>query len=203
LIEGGLVSKLCVYSGSDNYDEFDESEAPRGLTAWKKVSDVLYRGFNLVGWCLLLRNGSALTQLVKKYSLQINSKVDIGGNSALHFAAKYGDTSTMNFILDSLESFGSIPFETANFVGNTAAIEGVKGGDETDFHAVRILIKRGSNARSALQGKYWAWVLALARQREKINEKSTSDDMNASYFSFYPDPEPNLDLFCASLKAKR
>ena len=66
MIDEGLTSKLCMYTGSLNEETYDESDAPKGFEAWKKISETYYRGYNLAGWCLLLRKGNILQDLVRR-----------------------------------------------------------------------------------------------------------------------------------------
>ena len=72
---------------------------------------------------------------------------------------------------------------------------------------VKALIKKGADPRKALRGKYWGWILALARKREADERRAKgkelfdlSQDPYAQFFSFAPDPEPSIALMMSILR---
>jgi len=206
MIQGGLVSKLSMYTGSLNEEEFDESDAPTDSQAWKKLSSVIYRGYGIAAWCLSLQNMAALHVLIER-GLSISGHLDSMGNTILHFCCMYGSKESLEMMISDLECQEKIDLDVQNFSGATPAMEGARAGDGADFHTTKALIKRGADARTALRGKYWGWILALARKREADERKAKGDedpfnfsqDPYAKYFSFAPDPEPSIALMMSTL----
>jgi len=201
LLSGGLVSKLCLYTGSQNSDSMDMSDAPEGSEALRKVVKVMYRGFNLTAWCLKLHRGIALEQLVKM-GLPLTGNMDSLGNSALHYCAIYGDENIVRFVVEKLKSSDELELEKLNIAGYTPAMEGARAGDESNFHATKQLIKQGANARTALKGKFYGWILALARSRAE-KQRSPVPDGDSILFSFEPDPEPDIEILYSLFKARK
>lgn len=198
LIDGGIITKLCLYSGGQNEDSLDMSDAPTTSEAFRKLISVMYRGFSLAAWCLKLRRGVALESLILK-GLALTGNMDSDGNSILHYAVIYGDVHIVRTVVDKLKDVGALDFEKINYAGYTPAMEGARSGDDSHFQTTKLLIKLGANARLALRGKFWGWILALARSREKTHKNSALVG-DAQYFSFEPDPEPDIEmlykLFC-------
>ena len=139
--------------------------------------------------------------------LSISGHLDSMGNTILHFCCMYGNKESLEIMMDDLDSQGKLDLEIQNFSGATPAMEGARAGDGADFHATKALIKKGADARTALRGKYWGWILALARKREADERKAKGEsfiddnqDQYSKYFSFAPDPEPSIALLLSTLQ---
>lgn len=182
LFGGNVVDKLVSLSGS----------VPPGASSVQALGKVFFRGTSLLGWMIKFNHLSAIKELVKLGGA-IDGPIDTEGNSALHLAVRYGSEKMVEYIVDLLNQQPSrlLRFEMLNIYGRTAAMEGMLAGDLSDFHAVKKLIKLGADPRRALRGKYYAWVLALARKKEsrEVNTQTGRiGDDDERYFPVKLDP---------------
>lgn len=172
LIEGGLVEALTtnnktfgemIKPSKTSLQPSSPSTAAATANSVSALENWLFNGMSIAGWSIRLGNTAAFQHLVRRgYSPR--SIVDDGGNTCLHYAARYGTPNLVDYIL--ADDF--VRMEAVNHKGSTPAMEGAKAGN---FNTCKRLFKHGASARRALDGKYWGWMLAMARNREK-NEKS-------------------------------
>ena len=122
-----------------------------------KLTNILYHGYTLPAWALVLSNIGLFKKLSDK---QLNSPLDAAGNRALHIAASCSSVDTVSYIL----SDKSVMVEAVNSAGNTPLMEGMKTGL---FASLRFVAKRVADPRRGLERRYDAWLLALCRSRER------------------------------------
>jgi hypothetical protein len=149
------------------------------------MNAVHYRGVSLMGWALHSQNNSAVMFLLRR-GINPMSIVDSHKNNALHFAVLNGSLANVDSCLNAHDE--PLIFEEENEDGFTAGELGIKMGDN------KIMIKLlrcGCSARRALTVGYWAYVLAVARERES-REMNTQTGVYGSddelYFATHPDP---------------
>lgn len=153
---------------------------------------VYHGGMNIVGWAIRAHNSAALKYLYKN-GISPAHHIDIHGNNSLHYVARYGVSNHLE-IIDETDEI--VLFEAQNDCNFTAAMEGAKSGNSKTLLQ---LFKRGSHARTALKGRYAAYILAFARQKEKCEKNMQTgrigdDDMKWSPMS--PDPDYIFWLEC-------
>lgn len=142
-------------------------------------------GCNLAGWAVRAKNVPCLTYLFRK-GFNPNFSVDNHKNSALHHAARYGNLSIVDTVLNAHDEI--LILEAENDSGKTAAMIAAEIGQ---FHVTKKMLRCGCSARRALSGKYWAWLLAFVRQRERCEVNTQTGyygDDDEKYFPTAPDP---------------
>jgi hypothetical protein len=126
-----------------------------------------------------------LTYLFRK-GVNPNKVVDLQGNSAVHYAVLHGNLMVVDTVLNAHDEI--LHLEEENSKGLTAAMLASKMGNH---QVTKKLLGCGCNGRAALGGKYWGWLLAMVRERERreVNTQTgiygEDDDL---YFSNRPDP---------------
>jgi len=182
-MDGGAAKNLSIYSSSTNQEEFDFNDLPTAPQAWNNLHSVKYRGYNLLGWCFLFKKYNLIKLALEKYKFKLGDQIDSDGNTILHYASMYGNKDILSYIVAYLEKNGKLDFEVLNFSGYTPAMEGARAKDHSDFHATMTLIKLGANARMALKGKFYGWILALAIKRNN-HSVSNVNSKDSSYYNF-------------------
>jgi len=176
LLESGADKKLAEKFGSLP----EATPNPANILQY-----VIFDGMTVLGWAIRSANNSVVQQLIKK-NYNPTLAVDNLGNNGLHFAASYGQGSTVDMILgyegdmvriEQLNNQKLTPVMMASIAGN--------------YHSMKRLMAYGGDLRRGLEKKYWGWLLVLARKQEK-NQKNcqwgrTGDD-DERYFSISKDP---------------
>ena len=183
LFDGNAASCLARLSGEviSGDDEASVSSTVSILTT------KYFSGTSILGWSIKSKNETALTFLLRK-GMSPNDPVDENGNNCLHYAVMYGTSSLVCTLLDSSDSLTSevLYIEGENKDKYTAAMLGAKMGE---FKNTQAIIQLGASPRRALNGKYWAWILAIAMQceRREINSQTgIYGDDDEMYFPFHP-----------------
>jgi hypothetical protein len=151
-----------------------------------RLMDIVYKGYTLHGWAIVLNNTGLLMRLIDKFPLS-NSPLDLSGNTAFHIAACYSSVE----MVDCVMGHGHVVMEAVNAAGNTALMEGMRC-NTSNFKSLIRIAKSVADPRRGLARRYDAWLLAVARGREK-NEKNLqtgqiqTDDENVCTMA--PDPD--------------
>lgn len=146
---------------------------------------VLYNNCNIFGWSIRAKNVQVITYLFRK-GVNPNNVVDNNNNTALHYSALYGNLSVVDTVLNAHDEI--LLLETENSQKCTAAMISSKLGN---FQMTKKMLRCGCNGRKALEGKYWGWLLALVREREKLEMNTQTGiygDDDELYFSLKPEP---------------
>lgn len=147
-----VVRSAIIYEKGSNY----ALRALLNKATLEALSGPFFDGYSLQGWACILHNPMALDLLLQKSP--VDREVDKEGNSALHIAARYNYVELIRIQVE--RGKGQLDIDARNKAGFTAAMVGAK---YCSVESVRLLHKRyGASARDALDGYYWAWLLALA-----------------------------------------
>lgn len=189
----------CLYFGTTNNKAFasiyDGNIIPSLLKYDTKVKfhsnpiiplqSIYYHDINIFGWSIRAKNVPVITYLFRK-GVNPNKYVDIHHNTSLHYAVMHGNLSVVDTVLNAHDEI--LHLEHENDDGYTAAMIASKAGN---FHITKKLLRCGCNGRTALRGKYWGWLLAMVREREKLEVNTQTGiygDDDERYFSNSPDP---------------
>jgi ankyrin repeat protein len=149
------------------------------------LQNILFDGMTILGWAIRSGNNSVVQQLMRK-NLSPTISLDINGNNGLHYAACYGQGSTVDMILSYEGEL--VRIEQPNNQNLTPVMMASAAGN---YHSMKRLMAYGGDLRRGLETKYWGWLLVLARRQES-NQKNlqwgrTGDD-DERYFSISKDP---------------
>jgi len=149
------------------------------------LQNVLFDGMTILGWAIRSGNNSVVQQLMRK-NLSPTISLDMNGNNGLHYAACYGQGSTVDMILSYEGEL--VRIEQPNNQNLTPVMMASAAGN---YHSMKRLMAYGGDLRRGLEKKYWGWLLVLARRQES-NQKNlqwgrTGDD-DERYFSISKDP---------------
>eukprot|EP00602_Paraphysomonas_sp_CaronLab_P010021 CAMPEP_0185036860 /NCGR_PEP_ID=MMETSP1103-20130426/30466_1 /TAXON_ID=36769 /ORGANISM="Paraphysomonas bandaiensis, Strain Caron Lab Isolate" /LENGTH=835 /DNA_ID=CAMNT_0027574591 /DNA_START=1044 /DNA_END=3551 /DNA_ORIENTATION=- len=146
---------------------------------------VFYQGINIMGWAIRAKNAAVLTYLFRK-GADPNAFVDQCSNTSVHFAAASGSLSVVDVVLNAHDE--QLMLEKENQDSKTPAMIAASIGD---MPVLRKLIRCGCSGRTALNAKYWGWLLAIVRQKEitEVNcQTGIYGDDDNQYFPTSPDP---------------
>lgn len=150
----------------------------------KRLQKLQYLDMNIMAWVIQLRNCNALELILKK-GYDITLSVDNLGNSTLHYLALYGTPEMLEVLMTNCKT---VKLSILNKDNETPIVLASKAGNSD---MMKKLFSYRVSPRSALEGKYWAWVLARARQQESreqnIQTGRVGDD-DLTYFSTAPEP---------------
>jgi uncharacterized glyoxalase superfamily protein PhnB len=182
------------------YDpRFGNTTAAVSKAPMTPLQTVLYHGCNIFGWAIRAKNVPVITYLFRK-GVNPNKVVDGhpqqqggtetgtqgGGNSAVHYAVLHGNLMVVDTVLNAHDEI--LHLEEENAKGMTAAMLAAQMGS---YQVTKKLVRCGCSGRAALRGKYWGWLLAMVREREK-HEMNTQTGIYGEdddrYFSNSPDP---------------
>jgi ankyrin repeat protein len=177
--ESGNGCNKCLaslFSGNNVVDVLlrinEKSEEKDQTTEETALQSVFFNKISLLGWAIKSKNQAAVTFLLRK-GLSPKAAVDDNGNNSLHWAVMYGTTKIVYTVLDTTDNVSNdvIVLEGVNNEGLTASMLGAKVGS---FDNTKAVIQMGASARRALDGKYWAWLLAHTIQYEtrEINSQT-------------------------------
>lgn len=124
-----------------------------------QLDRLYYNGLSLAAWCVKLGNSAALQQLLRRGLDASAVCVSPGGSTCLHLAAAEGTNTMVEAILGDRR----VRLEARNDGGCTAAMEAARAGN---FQTAKRLFAHKASMRAGLEGKYWGWMLALARKQE-------------------------------------
>jgi len=167
--------------------EKEKGKAPKpdpALAALSVLNGVYFEKLGIAGWAVKLGNNDALSQLLAK-GVSASVPVDENGNTCLHLAAYFGNVGAVKIVI---ESDYPVKFEYLNRSRRTPVMVGaVAGHVETVIELCRL----GCDPRRGLDGKYWGWLLAIARRKEMREQNLQTgifgeDDVR--YFPTAPDP---------------
>ena len=133
-------------------------------TSITQLEGVFYNGLSLAAWCIKLGSSPALQQLLRRTYDPSVTCTSTGGHNCLHLAAAEGTNTMVEAILGNKR----LRLEALNDRAHTAAMEAARVGN---FQTARRLFAHKASMRTGLDGKYWGWMLALARKQE-ANEKN-------------------------------
>ena len=143
---------------------------------------VMFGGLTVAGWCIHLGNGYLLNKLYRKgFNPQLGA--DVRGDSCLHVIARFGTSSMVDMTLND----DRVIIEALNASGNTALMEASKMGN---FPNSKRLIACQASARRALNGKYWGWLLALARKQESTESNLQTGRIGDDDMTYFPSADP-------------
>ena len=154
------------------------------LTALSMMNGILFEGMTIAGWAIKFENAIALENLFQR-GVDASLPVDEKGNGCLHIAARCGYTPAIDAVVHS--GF-FVRLEQMNKLGRTGAMEGAIAGQ---LRAVRHLCQCGADPRRGLDGRYWGWLLAIARKKESKEMNLQTGVFGADdeqYFPTAPDP---------------
>jgi hypothetical protein len=177
--ESGNGCNKCLaslFSGNNVVDVLlrinEKSEEKDQTTEETALQSVFFNKISLLGWAIKSKNQAAVTFLLRK-GLSPKAAVDDNGNNSLHWAVMYGTTKIVYTVLDTTDNVSNdvVVLEGVNNEGLTASMLGAKVGS---FDNTKAVIQMGASARRALDGKYWAWLLAHTIQYEtrEINSQT-------------------------------
>jgi ankyrin repeat protein len=150
------------------------------------LQSIFYNDCSLFGWAIRAKNVPVITYLFRK-GMNPNKVVDIKeNNTSLHYAVLYGNLMVVDTVLNAHDEI--LHLEQVNGAGLTAAMIASKTGN---FQITKKLLRCGCHGRTALGGKYWGWLLAMVRQRERLEMNTQTGvygDDDETYFSNRPDP---------------
>jgi ankyrin repeat protein len=129
----------------------------------KELENRLFGDFSLLAWSIRLNNFKTFKKIMNISNG--NSMFDNYGNTGLHFVSRYGTKEMFDVMLRKSKG---LRYEELNCYGRTPAMEAAIG---SNYHCMKKLVSLGANVRRALDGKYYAWILVLARRRE-LQEKN-------------------------------
>eukprot|EP01041_Mallomonas_annulata_P004030 gene4030-8022_t len=183
LFEGEALVKLTMPCDDVSNIHLTTSHHPK-LHPLYLLNGIFFKNINIAGWCIRLFNVMALKRFIS-LGIDPSLAVDEHNNNCLHLSACCGNVNAIDIIMTCGKY---IKLEDVNKYNRTAVMEGARHGE---MKTVMRLCKYGGNARKGLEGKYWAWLLALARKKEQ-NEKNLQiglfGDDDEKYFSTKPDP---------------
>jgi Ankyrin repeats (3 copies) len=163
-----------------NSNAHDRSMSPMAAAvAWHSAQ---YGGMTVAGWAIRLGSPTILQQLFKR-GFDARWPVDVYGNTCLHVAAQYGSEA----MVDAVMSCGGVRVEATNGRGYTPGMESSLSGNHK---ALRRLFKYGGSPRRSLDGKYWAWILALARRRERNEKNCQTGRIGDDDDTIFPSTDP-------------
>jgi ankyrin repeat protein len=154
----------------------------KGLVA---LQHVLFLDYTILGWAIQSQNVQVITYLLR-VGIHPESMVDKSGNNALQYSSFLGCLKVVDTVLNAHDEM--LILEKENNDGMTAAMLAAKSGN---FIITRKLLRCGCNPRKALAGKYWGWLLAMVRQKERYQidtQTGIYGDDDKKYFSLHPDP---------------
>ena len=178
LLDAGLSDKL-VGTPTDDIREKNSPETMSQLSG----KDVTYGGMNIAGWAIKLRNIGALQKMLRKGGYNPALPADVMGNSCLHMIARYGQQQMVDMALAD----DRMMIEAENAQGNTALMEAAKAGN---YLTARRLVSLHASARRGLCGKYWAWLLLMARRQERTENNLQTGRIGDDDTSYFPADEP-------------
>lgn len=149
------------------------------------LQEVFFLDLTLLGWAIKSQNVPAITYLLRM-GIHPDAVVDRNGNNALHYSSLLGSLKVVDTVLNAHDEVLLLEKENQN--GETAAMLAAKSGNIT---ITRKLIRCGCNPRRALGGKYWGWLLAMVRQKERYQVNTQTGiygEDDKMYYSLYPDP---------------
>lgn len=150
----------------DSPRSFTKSEADTIVTTYvnmKGLENKLFCGYTLLAWSVRLNNFKAFKKIIN--TSNGNSMMDNFGNTGLHFVSRYGTKEMLETLLRKSKG---LRYEELNCFGRTPAMECAIA---SNYHCMKKLLSLGANLRRALDAKYYAWILVLARKRE-LQEKN-------------------------------
>lgn len=185
-LDGGALAKLCTTpitttNGDDEDEEHYEDDfnsptkehrAQSPLKAASKpplpissspsemLGKAVLHGLGLVSWAVKLGNTAAFEHFLSQ-GIDPTATVDSVGNTCLHLVANFGTAEMVSLVLADKKH---LQLERCNWLGQTAAMVAAKS---CNMSTLRILFRNKASARTALEGKYWAWILALAKTQER------------------------------------
>jgi hypothetical protein len=184
-----MAAKLCVDLRVSALEAAVETEAAinahQSKELFVKLSKILYRGSNLAGWVIKFKNLSAL-QFILRQNFPLSGSLDSEKNTALHLAARYGTEKLVELVVENLKGVQGFRFEETNMYGLTAAMFAAKGDEDSDFRALIAAIKQGADPRQALNGKYYAGILAFARRKEKYEINTQTGRLGEDDEKYFP-----------------
>ena len=139
----------------------------------------------ILGWAIRSGNNSAVQQLMRK-NFNPTLPLDLEGNNGLHYAACYGQGSTVDMILGYEDEL--VRIEQPNNHNLTPVMLASISGN---YQSMKRLFAYGGDIRRGLEKKYWGWVLVFARRQEQ-NQKNLQwgrvGDDDERYFAISKDP---------------
>lgn len=151
-------------------------------TVSQLVGNVMFGGLSAAGWCIRLGSSNLLQRLYKK-GLSPTAAADVRGDSCLHIIARYGTIA----MVDVTVSDETVIIEGLNRYGNSALMEAAKMGN---FHIAKRLIACYASARRGLNGRYWGWLLALARKQESVESNLQTGRIGEDDNTYFACPDP-------------
>ena len=109
-------------------------------------------------------------------------------SAALASMSLFDSVSTTSLVSSTLAASWQIVLEATNTRGRTAAMEAAIAGN---IAVAKQLIIRKASARTALNARYYAALLALARRQERVEintQTGITDADDLKYFCVAPDP---------------
>jgi ankyrin repeat protein len=140
------------------------------------IGSSLYQGLSLLGWATVLDSRPAVDFLMSYAGIRLDTAVDEDGNTAVHLASRHDLSELLDIMLIKGGGHLAKGVDIPNKLGVTPAVVGAKHGS---MRAVKLLHhKYGASARTALDGRYWAWLLALAMKEVRREKKFEARDEN-------------------------
>ena len=88
----------------------------------------------------------------------------------------------------TLNNDSSVLVDGMNTFGCTALMEASKIGN---FATAKSLVRNHASARRGMGGKYWGWLLALARKQESTQINTQTGRMGDDDTMYFPAAEPS------------
>jgi hypothetical protein len=180
LLAGGAEDVMLGLKDAKLASDFDS----RKTSGVSKIHDILYKGYTLPAWAIILDNIKLFSKLTEKQATGTRG-LDDKGNTSLHISAMYGTPAALEIMMTSQK----VLLEARNLFGKTAIMQSMKIGN---FSTLRYLAKNVAEPRRGLEEQYDAWLLQICRRRERFEKtlqtgKIQIDDETICPMS--PDPD--------------